>query len=441
MSSRVFVSRIAGLQVFDPVGDQVGRVRDVVLTFSTPHRAKAIGLVLEVHGRRRVFVPMTRVTAIDAGALITTGLVNMRRFEPRATEKQVIADLLDREVRVSGKDGVYNALVEDIALEQNSRRDWNVTKVFVRRPSSSSATRAMSRLARRRSGATHLVSIEDVSGLQERSRAQSAERLLESYDDLRVADLAEVIHDLEPARRAEVAAALDDARLADVLEELPGDDQVEIIAGLATARAAEVLDAMEPDDAADLLGDLPEEQAEALLERLSPDDAADLRRLLTYEDDTAGGLMTSEPIVLGPEATIAEALALIRMEQVAPALASAVFVARPPVETPTGRYVGMVHAQRLLREPPHSAVGQLVDKSVEPILPSTPLGELTRTFATYNLVAMPVCDEAGRLLGAVTVDDVLDHVLPEDWRERRHELRHNGTRPVTRRAATGGEHG
>lgn len=414
-----------GLPVFDPVGDQVGRVHDVVVSFSTPKRARAIGLVLEVPGRRRVFVPMTRVTAIDAGAVITTGLVNMRRFEPRTGEKLVVANLLDRLVRVSEPgEGDEDALVEDVAIEQNSRRDWMLVKVFVRLPSSSSsAGRAMSRLTGRRAGKTRLVPTEDVTGLQERAKAQSAERLLETYEDLRVADLAEVIHELEPDRRAEVAAALDDAKLADVLEELPEDDQVEIIAGLDTARAAEVLEAMEPDDAADLLADLPPEQAESLLQRLSPDDAADLRRLLTYDENTAGGLMTSEPVLLGPEGTIAEALAMIRRVEVAPALASAVFVARPPLETPTGRYVGMVHAQRLLREPPHSAVGQIIDKTVEPLPPSAPLAVVTRTFATYNLVVMPVCDEDGRLLGAVTVDDVLDHVLPDDWRERRHDLR------------------
>lgn len=414
-----------GLPVFDPVGDQVGRVHDVVVSFSTPQRARAIGLVLEVPGRRRVFVPMTRVTAVDAGAVITTGLVNMRRFEPRTGEKLVVANLLDRLVRVSEPgESDEDALVEDVAIEQNSRRDWMLVKVFVRLPSSStSAGRAMSRLTGRRAGKTRLVPTEYVNGLQERAKAQSAERLLETYEDLRVADLAEVIHELEPDRRAEVAAALDDAKLADVLEELPEDDQVEIIAGLDTARAAEVLEAMEPDDAADLLADLPPDQAESLLQRLSPDDAADLRRLLTYDENTAGGLMTSEPVLLGPEGTIAEALAMIRRVEVAPALASAVFVARPPLETPTGRYVGMVHAQRLLREPPHSAVGQIIDKTVEPLPPSAPLAVVTRTFATYNLVVMPVCDEDGRLLGAVTVDDVLDHVLPDDWRERRHDLR------------------
>src|SRR6476661_866375 len=404
-STRVFVARLTGLSVFDPLGDQVGRVRDVVVMFSANRpEPRVIGLVVEVPGRRRVFVPMTRVTSIDAGAVITTGLVNMRRFEQRTNEVLVAAELFDRTVKVTTPEaieaGFATALVEDIAIEQGPRREWVGTRVFVRQITAavSSASKAMSRLTRRRSGKTMLVDIRDVVGLHEQPGAQSAERLLETYDDLKVADLAEVIHDLNPKRRAEVAAALDDERLADVLE------------------------AMEPDDAADLLADLPPEQAEQLLQLMEPDEAAPLRRLLAYDENTAGGMMTTEPVVLGPEATIAEALATVRREELAPALASMVYVCRPPLKVPTGRYLGLVHIQRLLREPPHGAVGSIIDKATEPVPPSASLATVNRTLATYNLVSLPVVDDDGRLIGAVTVDDVLDHILPEDWREERHEL-------------------
>src|SRR6478609_4322847 len=419
-STRVFVARLTGLSVFDPLGDQVGRVRDVVVMFSVNRpEPRVIGLVVEVPGRRRVFVPMTRVTSIDAGAVITTGLVNMRRFEQRTNEVLVAAELFDRTVRVTTAEaveaGFADSLVEDLAIEQGPRRDWIGTRVFVRQAPAgvSSASKAMSRLTRRRSGKTMLVDIRDVVGLHEQAGAQSAERLLETYDDLKVADLAEVIHDLNPKRRAEVAAAL---------EELPEDDQVEILAGLANERAADVLEAMEPDDAADLLADLPPEQAEELLQLMEPDEAAPLRRLLAYDENTAGGMMTTEPVILGPEATIAEALATVRREELAPALASMVYVCRPPLEAPTGRYLGLVHIQRLLREPPHGAVGSIIDKEIEPVVATASLETVTRTLATYNLVSLPVVDDDGRLIGAVTVDDVLDHILPEDWREERHEL-------------------
>jgi flagellar motility protein MotE (MotC chaperone)/sporulation protein YlmC with PRC-barrel domain len=418
--TRAFVGRLAELNVFDPLGDQVGRVRDVVVTFNVArNRPRVIGLVVEVPGRRRVFVPMTRVTSVEGGQVITTGLVNMRRFEQRGNETLVVAELFERPVQVRTEEGaLVDATVEDVGIEQLGSRGWSVARAFVRTGAPRSG---LGRLGRRR-GETLLVPIEDVRGLRDASQGQSAARLLEAYEDLKPADLAEVIHDLTPRRRAEVAAALDDDRLADVIEELPEDDQVEILAGLAVERAADVLEAMEPDDAADLLSELPVERQEELLQRMEPDEAADLRRLLTYEENTAGGLMTTEPVILGPEASIAEALAVVRRAELSTALACTVFVCRSPLETPTGRYLGMVHIQRLLREPPHAPIGGILDKDVEPLPPEATLGQVTRMLATYDLVGIPVVDGEGHLLGAVTVDDVLDHILPEDWREDRHDV-------------------
>jgi Mg/Co/Ni transporter MgtE len=418
-TTRAFVGRLAALSVFDPLGDQVGRVRDVVVTFSaTKARPRVIGLVVEVPGRRRVFVPMTRVTSIDGGQVITTGLVNMRRFEQRANETLVLAELFERAVQVpSEQGGLVDATIEDVGIERGVTREWSVSRAFVRQTAHRSGLGPFGR----RRGETIVVPIEDVQGLRATHTEQSAAKLIETYEDLKPADLAEVIHDLTPKRRAEVAAALDDERLADVIEELPEDDQVEILTGLEVGRAADVLEAMEPDDAADLLSELPTERQEELLQKMEPDEAEDLRRLLTYDENTAGGLMTTEPVILGPEASIAEALATVRRAELSTALATTVYVCRPPLETPTGKYLGMVHIQRLLREPPHGAVGSILDKDVEPLTPDATLGQVTRMLATYDLVGLPVVDEAGLLIGAVTVDDVLDHILPDDWREDRHD--------------------
>jgi Mg/Co/Ni transporter MgtE len=203
-----------------------------------------------------------------------------------------------------------------------------------------------------------------------------------------------------------------------VLEELPEHDQVEIIAGLARERAADVLERMDPDDAADLLAELPQVEQTVLLDLMEPDEAAPVRQLLSYDPGTAGSVMTSEPVILTPDATVAEALARIREPELSPVVAAQVFVARAPSATPTGKYLGMVHFQRLLREPPASILGGIVDNDLEPLRPETTLDEITKRMATYDLVAMPVVDPTRRLLGAVTVDDVLDHSLPRDWRER-----------------------
>nr|MBA2323393.1 CBS domain-containing protein [Pseudonocardiales bacterium] len=149
-----------------------------------------------------------------------------------------------------------------------------------------------------------------------------------------------------------------------------------------------------------------------------PEESAPVRRLLRYSADTAGGLMTPEPLILRPDATVAEALARVRNPDVPPALASMVFVARPPSATPTGRYLGCVHTQRLLREPPSDLVAGMVDAELARLHPESPMSEVTRYFAAYNLVCGPVVDDDDHLLGAVTVDDVLDHLLPSGWRDR-----------------------
>jgi Mg/Co/Ni transporter MgtE len=171
---------------------------------------------------------------------------------------------------------------------------------------------------------------------------------------------------------------------------------------------------------------------------MEPEESEPVRRLMTYQTRTAGGLMTPEPIVLRPDATVAEALAHVRNPDVPPALASMVFVCRPPSATPTGRYLGCVHSQRLLREAPFELVAGLVDSELARLEPDTSIEDITRYFATYNLVAGPVVDPEDHLLGAVTVDDLLDHLLPEGWRDqpalgqlepRVGELARNGTGP------------
>ena len=190
----------------------------------------------------------------------------------------------------------------------------------------------------------------------------------------------------------------------------------QILSHLDDERAAQVLEEMEPDDAADLLIELPDAQREKLLELMEPDEAEDVRRLLEYDEGTAGSLMNPVPIILSPESTVAEALAHIRAEEIPPAMAAAVLVARPPLETPTGRYLGMVHMQQLLRVPPSESIGRILDTDTEPVSDQASLEELARVLATYDLTIIPIVNESHRLVGAVTIDDVLDALLPEDWR-------------------------
>jgi CBS domain-containing protein len=392
--------------VFDPNGDRVGRVRDVVVALRVGTAApRVLGLVLEVVARRRIFVPMGRVTALDNGAvLLASGTLNLKRFEQRAGETLVLGELLDRTVTIvaSGRP----AHVVDAGMEQGRTGDWVLSRLAVAEPG---------RIGRR--GQLHQVSWDEVAGLELPQSGQGTETLIATYRDLNPADLAHALHELPVKRRHEVAGALDDDRLADVLGEMDESEQITILGTLKERRAADVLEAMDPDDAADLLAELSNVDRNRLLELMEPDEAEPVRQLLKYSEDTAGGMMTSEPVILAPDATIAEALARVREPEITPSLASQVYVCRPPSATPTGRYLGLAHIQRLLREPPSTLVSGVLD-DLEPLRPEAPLAEVTRYFATYNLVAAPVVDAQGRLVGAVSVDDVLDHLLPDDWRER-----------------------
>jgi CBS domain-containing protein len=406
--SRIFVSHLAGKSVFDTDGDPVGRIRDLVVAMgssATPPRV--LGLVLEVHGRRRIFLPIARISSIEGNQVVSSGVVNMRRFQQRPGETLVLAELLDRRVTLVASGEQVTVLDVGIEPSRAGSREMDLTKVYVQKGAKGGL---------RRRGETLTIDWDAVSGFSLSEDAQGAANLVAALDKLHAADLAHVMHELTPKRRGEVAAALNDERLADVLEELPEDDQVEILAKLESERAADVLEAMDPDDAADLLGELSSDEAERLLTLMDPEEANPVRRLLSYREDTAGGIMTSDPIVLDPSATVAEALAQVRNPDLTPANASMVFVARPPTETPTGRYLGAAHIQRLLREAPMTLVSAAVDIELEPLRPDASLAEVTAYMATYNLVAAPVVDADDRLLGAVTVDDVLDHLLPDDWR-------------------------
>jgi CBS domain-containing protein/sporulation protein YlmC with PRC-barrel domain len=405
-AARIFAARLAGCPVFDPVGDRVGRVRDVLVVYRKTESPRVVGLIVEVPGKRRVFLSIGRVQSIGSGQIIMTGNINLRRFEQRGSEVRVIAELLGRKVVLRDRSG--EATIEDVAIEQESPGEWAISQLFLRRPRTSPSPFSK--------GATLTARWADVREKVTKGESQSAEQLIATYSDLLPADLASTLLDLPEERRFEVAEELPDDRLADALEEMPEQEQVEILSHLEDSRAADVLDQMEPDDAADLIAQLSDERGEALLDLMQPEEAEDVRFLLSYEPDTAGGLMTPEPIIVSPDATVAEGLALIRRHELAPALGAAVCVTLPPYEPPTGRFLGMVHFQRMLRYPPMERLGTLLDEGLEPVRADTSAAEVSRILASYNLVSVPVVDENHRLVGVVTIDDVLDYLLPDDWR-------------------------
>jgi Mg/Co/Ni transporter MgtE len=427
--NRVYVARLSRMMVLGPMGENFGRVRDVVISISiVRQQPRVLGLVVDLATRRSIFIPMLRVAAIEPNAVtLNTGSVSLRHFEQRPGEVLSIGQILDTAVTVNDPEfpdlAGRDVVITDLGIEQSRTRDWLVTRM---------AVRSHRRLGRR--GPVHVVDWQSVQGLTPSALAmpgQAVAQLLHQFEGRRAVDVADAIRGLPAKRRAEVFKALNDERLADILQELPESEQADALTQLGTERAADVLEEMDPDDAADLLGELNPTDAELLLARMDPGESAPVRRLLKHSPDTAGGLMTSDPVVLTADTTVAEALALVRDPDLTPALSSMVFVARPPTATPTGRYLGCVPLQRLLREPPSDLIGGIVDSDLLTLTPETTLAAVTRYFAAYNLVCGPVVDAESHLLGAVTVDDLLDHLLPHDWRADAQELQAAVGRPAT----------
>ncbi|MDN5824552.1 MAG: PRC-barrel domain-containing protein, partial [Micrococcaceae bacterium] len=237
-SNKVFIARLLGLDVFDPLGDRLGRLRDVVVLDRGPRKqVLGVGLVVEVPGKKRVFVPMTRVQAMEASQIICSGLVNLRRFQQRGAETLVVAELFDRVVAFT--DGSGEATVEDIGLQKLRNGDWALSDYYVRRGADpAGGFRPLRRLSR---GHRVLVSWNEIVH-GNRDDPQAATQFVAAHEELKPADFAEALHEMSTKRRLEVATELQDDRLADVLQELPDEEQVQILSFLDMDRAAVVLE-------------------------------------------------------------------------------------------------------------------------------------------------------------------------------------------------------
>jgi CBS domain-containing protein len=391
---QVFTSRLRGRPLLDKEGMTIGRIRDVViLPGPGKEPPRALGLVVTLQ-RRRIFVNLGQIAEISVdGAHLHGGAVDLERFTRRAGE--ILASEL------AGQH-VEDGTVVDVAISpsEHLRVGWEVSVLAV---------------AHGRSLLHRGPEIVPWDRYPELFKTDPLTEQLAELRELQPADLATAVEGLPPSRRSQVAAALEDEQLADLLEEMPEQDQVRLLAGLGLERTADVVEEMQPDDAADLLAEMPAEQRERLLTAMETVQAEDLRRLLRYGPKTAGGLMTSQPLIVTPDTPVAEVLARIRDPDTPITAAAQVYVCEPPMVTPTGRYLGSVGFQRLLRRAPSTLAGQCVEGRVF-VRPELPERDLAVRLAAYNLVSVAVCDEDGRLVGAVTVDDVLDHLLPADWR-------------------------
>ena len=396
----IYAFRVMRLPLLDAGGATIGRIQDLVAVSGRQGQPpRLVGFVAEIQ-RRRIFVNSNRVAELGSdGARLRSWDVDLNPFKSRSGEVLIGADVIDQRV---GDETVSDVALQ--AVDEPRGRSWHIAKV-----------RLVRRNALRRKPSYRLVDVDEVAGLFPPSTGMAAEAA--RLRDLHPAEVAAFVNALPIAQRRQLAAAMDDDRLADLLEELPESEQVQVIEGLDLDRLIGVLDEMELDDLADLLGEMSGEQQRRILEAMDDDDAAVVRSLLSYEASTAGGMMTPEVVLLGPTSTVAEALAQIRQPDLVVSIAAQVFVCQPPFKAPTGKFIGTAHFQRLLREPPSMELRQCV--STDPVVgPETSDHAVAELLASYDMVAVAVCDSAGRLLGAVTIDDVLDRQLGAGWRQR-----------------------
>jgi Mg/Co/Ni transporter MgtE len=229
------------------------------------------------------------------------------------------------------------------------------------------------------------------------------------------ADIAELIADLGYRQSEEVIAALDEPIAADVVENLPSELQGAVLTTLSDEKAGDILDEMEPDMAADILAELPEEEAQDLLEAMEPDEAADVERLLEHASDTAGGLMTTEYLAMPASLTVAEAIERLRREETLPELIPYIYAVEAD-KVPT--LLGVVKLKDLLLARPDQRVGEIMSTDVLTVAADENAEEAAQQLAHYDLLALPVVDAEGRLLGVITVDDAIDWLVPEEWKPR-----------------------
>jgi CBS domain-containing protein len=398
----IYAFRVMRLPLLDAGGAAIGRLDDIVVIPGRPGVAPRVLGFVATSQRRRIFVNAGRLAGIDSdGARLRSWDVDLNPFKPKPGEVLIGRDVIDRKI---GEESV-----SDIAMRSSGdgrQTWWEPAKVRLSR-----------RSALRRRPSYRLVDIAELPELFHDAGSEVAAEVAR-LRDMHPSDVAGVVRAMPLNQRKQLAEAMEDERLADLLEELPEAEQLRIIEGLDLERLLNVLDEMEYDDLADLLAEMPGEQRSQILAAMDEDDADVMRRLLSYEEGTAGSLMTPDIIILGPTATVAEALAEVRNPDWLVSIAAQVFVVQPPFKTPTGRYIGVVHFQRLLREPPSMEVGRCIEE--EPtITPDMPEREVAERLASSNMLAVGVTDEAMRLLGAITVDDVLDRTLPTGWRQRR----------------------
>jgi CBS domain-containing protein len=403
------VSLVAGGDVVDPSGGKLGRVDDVIVRLGDDVYPPVTGLLATVAGRQ-VFVPADEVAEIEHGRVALRALrLDLQPFERRPQEVLLKRDVLDRqlinvegarlvranELELARLDGWYRVVGVDVGFRGLVRRllphalaDSIGTSEFL-----------------------DWASLEPFTGHVPTVRLRVPHPKLARLHPAQLADLVEAASHRE-GKEILGAVGADPELEADVFEELETHHQLEFIAERSDEEIARVLDRMESDDAADLVEELPEGRREAILQLLQPVQRRRLRALAGYDPATAGGLMSSEFVCVYAQATQAEAVERVRTSRSPAAVLGWIYVMNSHK-----RLIGALPLADLLRADPELSVGEIAGVP-QRLRPQADLEEVARLMTDYDLTVAPVVDSAQRLVGVITVDDVLELVLPKGWKRR-----------------------
>ena len=431
----LYLSQLLGAPVEDSQGARVGKIIDILIAQEEP--APRVTLLVEGQDDHRWYVPVEAVEWHDSVWRLRTP-VEQLSTQPAASSSQVVSlaqDVLDKQViDLERKKAVR---VNDICFDDN----WHILGIdnstlgLVRRLAPSWLLGANSRRSPTKLIPwDHIELIGSPPAEEEADGEQPAGEPLDGTSpegpsgplrpqsgqlaELRPADIADIVHQLTPGQGARLLEGLDDETAADALEEIDTERQSHILENIRADRAADILQAMEPDEAADLIATLPEERAQELLRLMNPEESEDVQELLEYEEDSAGGLMTTNYIALDTSKTVAEALDAVRAS-ISEQHVRAAYVYCVADETQDeSPLLGVVSLWDLLVSDPALPLREVMETDLITVQPDTDPRTVAEIMAKYNLLAVPVVSAEGILEGVVTVDDALDVLLPKERRRK-----------------------
>ena len=405
----LYLSQVLGRPIRDLEGLRVATVKDVIVRLGEDDHPPVTGLVAR-YRRRDFFLPRWRVSELNEnGVRLNSDILDLRPFGRRVSEVLLARDVLDKQlIDVDGKRVVR---VNDVQIIE-AAGDWRVTGADV----------SLQGLWRRLApagfvGTRRPVEVLDWADVGYLATDAATVQLKSSSDKLarlHPVEIARLAEALSYHHGSEVVESLDDETAAETLEEMPAERQAKILGDMDQERAADILEWMSPDEAADVLGDLPEEKAEELLGLMEDQEQADVAELLPYEDDTAGGLMTTEFVTLPRQLTVGEALARLREMAETPNMIYYLYVVE---EEGSWKLSGVIALRNLILGDPAMPLEEIMRTEIQKGEPDEPAKEVAQRIAEYNLLALPVVDDGGDILGIITVDDAMEILLPKDWRQ------------------------